>query len=64
MMSPNEKPLKRSPGSKRLVLMESNLMQKRLRGSMVVVDGSLEMFWQLLVATEVDPPEKIKKLKV
>ena len=58
MMPPNEKPLKRSTGCERLVLIDSDLMQERLSGSMVVDDVLLEMFWQLLVVLEVDAKER------
>ena len=61
---PNEKPLKRSTGSVRLILMQSDLMQKRLGGCMVAEDVSLEMFWQLCVQQEVDAKERDEKLKV
>ena len=58
MMFPNEKPLECSTSSMGLILMQSDLMQERLSGSMVVADELLEMLWKLLVVSEIDAKER------
>ena len=52
MVCPNEKPLKRSTGSKRLVLIQSDFMKEGLSGKMVLVDVLLEVFWQMFVVQQ------------
>ena len=60
MVSPNEKPLKRSTSSKRLKLMECNFMEEGLCRSKFAVNVLPEMSRQLLVALEGDAKERMK----